>query len=126
MMNRYIICIVVSMFLAACASNRSEVPQDVLLADQGYQELARDEYDRAEATLKVALSINPDNPYALLNLGVLYQNTGRLEEARDMYRRIITLNPDATAVQSTASQYEGKRLVDIAKQNLAAIGYPQD
>ena len=108
--------------LAACASSQTDVPQDMLLADQGYSELIKGNYERAEAIFTVALSINPENPYALLNLGVLYQNTGQLEKAREMYQRLIDTKTEAVAVQSTSSKYKKKKLVEIAKENLAAIG----
>ena len=111
------------MIIAACASSRSNVTQDTLLADQGYQELLQGNYERAEATLRVALSINSKNPYALLNLGVLYQNTGRLEEAREMYQKLIALNPEDVAAQSTSRRHKGAKLVKIARENLSALGF---
>ena len=110
--------------LMSCAAGRPSAPQDTLLADQGYNEMSAGNYDRAEATLNVSLSINPSNPYALLNLGVLYQNTGRIEEARKMYQKLIALNPGEVAAQSTSSKHEGKKLIEIARENLDALGPP--
>lgn len=108
--------------LTACATGSSSVTQDTMLADQGYLELLKGNYERAEANFEVALSINPHNPYALLNMGVLYQNTGRLKNARELYQRLIDLNTDVVAAESFSSSFEGKKLVDIAKENLSAIG----
>ncbi|MCX5878996.1 MAG: tetratricopeptide repeat protein, partial [Deltaproteobacteria bacterium] len=58
--------------LGGCAT------QDMELSNEGFQEISRKNYGQAEVNLKKALSINPDNPYALLNMGVVYQETGRL------------------------------------------------
>ena len=121
-MEKLVTLIVSAILISACASAPSNVPQDTLLADEGYLEMVNGNYERAEAILKVALSINDRNPYALLNLGVLYQNTNRLEEAQKMYRKLIEMNPDTLAVQSTEKKYEGKKLVDLAKDNLASLG----
>ena len=107
--------------MAGCSGSSSQVRQDAYLADQGYQELVKGNYDKAEANLRVALSINPENPYALLNLGVLYQNTGRVEKAKEMYRKLLALNPKEKAVASTRKDFDGKRLTDIARANLKML-----
>lgn len=114
--------VILVIILVGCASSQTDVPQDISLADQGYTELVNENYERAEAIFKVALSINPENPYALLNLGVLYQDTGQIEKARAVYKKLIDLNPDAIAVKSTSNKFKRKKLVDIAKENLEAIG----
>ena len=121
-MKKLVVLFAFAILISACASASSNVPQDTLLADEGYLEMVNGNYERAEAILKVALSLNGRNPYALLNLGVLYHNTGRIEEAQKMYRKLIELNPDTLAVQSTEKKYEGKKLVDIAKYNLSSLG----
>lgn len=124
-MNNCTVIVIYLMMLTACTGSTSGVAQDVLLSDQGYQEMLKGNYERAEANLQVALSINPKNPYALLNLGVLYQNTGRLKNARKMYLKLIDLNPDDVAAQSSSNKYEGRKLVEIAKKNLSNLGFPQ-
>jgi Flp pilus assembly protein TadD len=88
------------------------------LSEQAYKAIVAGNYDKAEAILEVALSINPDNPYALLNLGVVYQNTGRIEAAREQYVKVILLDAKKKVMKSNLKEVEGKSLVDIAKQNL--------
>ena len=117
-MNRILLLLIIScLCFTGCASGPSRAP-DKELADEAYELLVKGDYEQAEATLEVAMSINPDNPYVLLNLGVVYQNTGRIEKAREMYVRIILLNPQEIAGNSNVKEAEGKKLVDIAKQNL--------
>lgn len=117
-MNKFfLISIVLCFFLINCASGPSKAP-DTKLADEAYELILKGDYQQAEARLDVARSINPDNPYVLLNLGVVYQNTGRIEKAREMYVQIILLNPQEVAGDSNVQGAEGKKLVDIAKQNL--------
>ena len=123
-MTRIIGCLTVLLLLtgiAGCSGSSSNVRQDVYLADQGYQELVKGNYEKAEANLKVALSINPENPYALLNLGVLYQNTGKVSKAKEMYRKLLALDPEDKAVATTQKGYKGKKLTEIARANLKML-----
>jgi len=101
----------------SCASSPQESP-DMELSEQAFEAIAAGDYEKAEAILEVALSINPENPYALLNLGVVYQNTNRIEKAREQYVKIILLEAEEKVLKSNVKEMEGKSLVDIAKQNL--------
>lgn len=109
--------IIVSLLLISCSSTFEKAP-DVDLSEQAFEAISAGDYEKAEALLEVALSINPDNPYALLNLGVVYQNTGRIEKAREQYVKIILLDAKETVARSNVKGMEGKSLVDIAKENL--------
>ncbi len=109
--------VIVSVLLISCSSTPEKAP-DVELSEQAFEAISAGDYEKAEALLEVALSINPDNPYALLNLGVVYQNTGRIEKAREQYVKIILLDVKETVVRSNVRSMEGKSLVDIAKENL--------
>lgn len=117
-MNRAVYLLVIFCFgFFGCASGPGEAP-DTELADEAFALIMKGDYEQAEATLEVARSINPDNPFVLLNLGVVYQRTGRIEKAREMYVRIILLNPQEKAVDSNVPGAQGRKIVDLAKQNL--------
>lgn len=120
-MRKYLAVIIV-IFISACASTgSSKMTYDMTLANEGYSELMKENFEKAEAFFDLALSINPDNPYALLNLGVVYHNTGRVEDAKRMYQRVIDLNPRVTAENSTDSAYIGKSLAEIARMNIKSL-----
>jgi nucleoid-associated protein YgaU len=95
--------------------------QDMELSNKGFQELSRGDFKQAEVDLETALALNPDNPYALLNLGVVYQENGRLDKAREKYEKLIALKPDVIAVESNNASLTGKGLVEIAKKNLKLL-----
>ena len=117
-MNRVIVLLIIScLCFAGCASGPATAP-DTELADEAFELMLKGDYEQAEATLEVARSINPDNPYVLLNLGVVYQNTGRIDKAREMYVRIILLNPPEVARNSNVPDAQDQKIVDLAKQNL--------
>lgn len=113
--------IAVIVFLAAGCGG-SNTCQDVSLANQGFVELTKGNYLQAEASLLVALDLNPNNPYALLNLGAVYQDTGRTAKAVEMYQKLLELNPGEAASQSNRPEYSGGTLVEIAKENLRSLG----
>ena len=74
----------IAFVLVGCGGS-SYVAQDMFLVNQGFEELSNSNYLEAEAYLLAALDVNPNNPYTLLNLGVVYQDTGRIKEAVQMY-----------------------------------------
>jgi len=76
----------------------------------------------SRSILGAALDINPNNPYTLLNLGVVIQDTGRTKEAIQMYQKVLELNPEETAVKSNREGYSGKNIVEIARLNLKSLG----
>lgn len=101
--------------MAGCAT------QDMELSNEGFREISSKNYEQAEASLQKALSINPENPYALLNMGVVYQETGRPDKARQMYEKVIALQPKDVAEESNADSFAGKGLADIARENLKLL-----
>jgi len=111
----------ISLILGGCTTS-PHVSQDMFLVNQGFEELSNSNYLEAEAYLLAALDINPKNPYTLLNLGVVYQDTGRTKEAVQMYQKILELNPEDTAVESNREGYGGKKIVEIARENLKSLG----
>jgi general secretion pathway protein D len=92
--------------------------KDTRLANLGYKYLQLGEYDRALEYCREALEINPENPYAILNSGYIYQMRGETEKAKEFYKRLIELDPPERANFSTNPMLSGKKLTDIAKENL--------
>ncbi len=52
------------------------------------------DFDKAEASFKRALELNPRHPIAYNELGVVYRKKGRFAEARASYEKAIALVPD--------------------------------
>ena len=116
--NWFMPVLVFVVLFGACASTLTE---DDRLSEQGFQELSVRNYQEAERLLGEALSLNPYNPHALLNMGVVYQNTGRMEKAREMYEKVVILALEDTDTVSKRSSAVDKSLVDLAKENLIIL-----
>jgi hypothetical protein len=112
---RFFLTLTAIVALAGCAS------KDMVLSNQGFEELSKGNNVEAGMKLEEALAINPDNPYALLNMGVVYQRTGRPEKARRMYEKVIALQPQEKADASNIPSFSGRSLAEIAKANLKLL-----
>ena len=117
MKSLFLLLLGVALISISCVGSPS-VTQDIYLAHQGFVELSKGNYSLAEANLLVSLDIKPNNPYSLLNLAAVYQDTGRTWQAAEMYDKLLKQNPDQTAIQSNKEEYIGRSLVEIAKENL--------
>ncbi len=115
---KVLLALILALSLIGCGT--ALLTEDMRLANQGYDELLKGNYSDAEGYLEQALAKNPDNPYAMLNLGVVYENTGRTDQAREMYKKLIALNPKARA-SVTSEGTGGKPLVEIAQENLQRL-----
>ncbi|MBW1806067.1 MAG: type II secretion system secretin GspD, partial [Deltaproteobacteria bacterium] len=105
---------------------RSRQPEDRRLSNRGYVHLQAKDYDQAGEYFERSLEINPENPYAILNMGLIYETRGERDEAIRMYERLISLDPDAKASSSTDPLQTGRKLTDIARDNLNnLLGSPQ-
>lgn len=93
----------------------------VVLADRGYERLRDGDLKVAKDYLSEALQINPNNPYALINLGVVFEKEGNYEQAITMYQRVIETNTDTVATSEEASDGVGLSLVEIARQNIEHV-----
>ena len=101
--------------LSACAST------DQRLATKGFEAIEKSQLADAERVLTEALDSNPDNPYALLNLGAVYQRTGRFDEAREMFERVIALDAQSKPAKRSWFVDPDKNLKQIAEDNLKTL-----
>ena len=85
------------------------------LADMGFAKLQAREYGKAKGFFEQALKINPDNPYALINMGVVYEHQGAKKQAASMYRQVLDLD----------GQEVDEALRNVARENLDQLEQAQ-
>jgi len=110
----------------ADAAAAAPVFKPSLLRD-GYEALQKKDYAKAETYLARAYQQNPNDDYALLNLAVVYQATGRQNAAVLLYQKVIAANHSAAGVYTDALQASkntgvtGQTAADMARHNLSLI-----
>ena len=83
---------------------------------------SKGEFDQAEKLAGQAVRRNPRDPYALLVLALIYQNTGRAELAREYYEALISMHPQSTVTLGGGPGLQRRTIEEIAQANLAAMG----
>lgn len=101
--------------LSGCAA------KDMKLANRGSEALVMNDYQSAEKYLEESLALNPDNPHALFNMGVVYEKTGRQQKAISMYQKVLELNPKEKDDQSNNGSANGRSITELARGNLVNL-----
>lgn len=105
---------------ATWADDNPPVINDTNDVNQSYQANAIQEGNltMAERELLLVVAEDPHNPYALLNLAYVYQQSGRNDQARILYERVLDLRSNPLAKLSTGKPARVKR---IAQRGIAEI-----
>lgn len=92
------------------------------LLGMGFNAISRADYEKAEVLLLRARRIEPNNPYVLLNLGVVFHRTGRPKLAREAWTRVLNA-PDSgsTSVITSSSTLVGESPAEVARKNLELL-----
>ena len=91
------------------------------LSDRGYEKLAAGKYREAKEFFQEALSINPNNPFALINMGVAFEKEGAYPEAIEMYQKVISTGTDEVARSPEAHTGKELPLIQIARENIVHV-----
>lgn len=91
------------------------------LTRTGYEKLQAEEVDAAKEYFREALVIDPVNPYALMNMGVIYEKEGQSKQAIAMYQAVAAGSSEAVAETSEDSRKAGVPLKTLAQENIERI-----
>ncbi len=91
------------------------------LTRTGYEKLQAEEVEAAKEYFREALVIDPVNPYALMNMGVIYEQEGKPKQAVAMYQAVAAGPSEAVAESSGDSQKAGVPLKTLAQENIERI-----
>lgn len=95
--------------------------QENVEAELGIAELAKGNYITAEAHFKKALRRNARDIDALIGAGILYQNTGQMTKAREMYEAVLALRPDEAQQFVVWNSITTRPASQIASVNLSLL-----
>ena len=68
-----------------------------------------------------ALVIDPANPYALMNMGVVYEKEGNPKQALKMYQAVVAGGTDAVSDSSSDPVKKGVPLKTLAQESIDRI-----
>lgn len=108
-----------AMLLGACAGQQSHGLNPGLVA------IHEGRYGEAEQHFAGMLAKDPNNPYAMLNLGVAQARLGKKQEAAQSYRKAIQNGENApvrSVVRYQAEADTESTVSAIANRNLANLG----
>lgn len=112
---RFISVLLAGLAWAGCihypAPTESHFNRGVELYDQGKYAEAIDAY-------KLALRKDPDDPFAMYNLAVVYQDQGKHEESIALYRKILADTEDTNSRINLAAIYYDRGDHDLAFKEL--------
>lgn len=92
-----------------------------ILTEKGFAKLLENKNREAREYFEVALELDGENPYALLNFGVVHEREGQFDKAIDYYQKVIATNTEATAVEASDPDKQGESLVQIAAENIVRL-----
>jgi tetratricopeptide (TPR) repeat protein len=127
--KRWATSVLLAVSLSSCGAvyesdsfwKQSDYWQAGMSSDSAMAALSKGDLVRAESQANDAMRRNPKDPYALLALAVVYQNTNRVELARQYYEVLISMHPQATAIVGMGMTGQRRTIDDIAKESLAAL-----
>jgi len=91
------------------------------LTEKGYAKLVQNKNLEARQYFEEALAHDPQNPYTLLNIGVVSEREGNPQMAIKYYQKVINTGTEATAVEATDPEKQGLSLVQIARENIERL-----
>ncbi|MEO5373505.1 MAG: tetratricopeptide repeat protein [Alphaproteobacteria bacterium] len=94
---------------------------DAPYADLALGAISRGDIAVAEKYAEKALRYNHRDPYALYAIGLVYENTGRREKARQAYREMLQLKPDGPATVAGPGQLTNLQLTDLVTARLRTL-----
>lgn len=96
------------------------------LSDIGFQKLQAKNYDSAKNYFNEALSIDPKSPYALMNLGVICEQEGDIEQAIKFYERVLANGTDE-ALGNGDTDVDRRNIRTLCRENIRRLlGKEQD
>lgn len=107
------------LLLGGCGGDREAAAQ--LAYRRGFEAIGTGDWLKAQQYLLEAKQAFPNDPYVLLNLGVVAQNLGRFDEARGYYQQVIDRGPDVVPETVSDPSAAGKSLADLARDDMATL-----
>jgi general secretion pathway protein D len=91
------------------------------LTIKGFERLMEGDLTEAKQYFEQALQISPDNPYALMNLGVIYEQEHLPQQALVMYRAVLATGSGLIAEKTSDPAAIGRPILELAREHIERI-----
>ena len=91
------------------------------LSSKGFEKLMAGDLNDAKQFFEEALQIDAQNPYALMNLGVIYEKEMLPQQAIVMYRAVVATGSSLLAEKSSSPEATGRSIVELAKEHIERL-----
>ena len=88
---------------------------------EGYGKLMEGNLAGARNLFAKVLAVEPNNAFALLNLGTILEKEGRPQQALEMYRSVIASGSAAVAGRASQAGKSGTSLLQLARENIERL-----
>ncbi|EKD40075.1 MAG: hypothetical protein ACD_75C00185G0010 [uncultured bacterium] len=95
--------------------------QSMELTAKGFEKLQAGDLQNAKGLFQQALEMDPTNPFAAMDMGVVYEQVGETKLALQMYQKVIASDTAAVANISSDPDRTGKSLLQIARESIERI-----
>lgn len=106
----------------AQAQTKTNDQRAMVLVAQAFEDIGRGDCSTAEDKLNRALKLDSNNAWALLDLGVVYNNSGRFDQARQMFQQVADMDIKYKVTRAHFPEDVGLTLPQLAQRNLDAMG----
>ena len=89
--------------------------------DLGFAKLQQKKYLEAKGYFRQALKIQPENPYALINMGIIYEHEKQFNKAAETYQQVLDLADSRQDSAEAGHTPEDQALLNTARENLRKI-----
>ena len=89
--------------------------------DLGFAKLQQKKYPEAKGYFLQALKIQPENPYALINMGLIYEHEKQFNKAAETYQQVLDLADSRQDSVEADHTPEDQALLNTARENLRKI-----
>lgn len=93
----------------------------MILTERGFAKLLENKNQEAKEYFTEALAHDAENPYTLLNFGVVSEREGDFSKAIQYYQKVIESRTEATAIEASDPEKKGLTLIEIARENIERL-----
>ena len=91
------------------------------ISERGFGKLSKGKFLAAQALFDEALKINPRDVYALFGKGIVLQNSGQLNHARQVFEAVLAMRPSSDQKLLVINDLAPQTVRELASLNLSLL-----